>query len=148
MSNELEQLTEPARQLRAHFEQEIEPYRRELWRYCLRLSGSVWDAEDLVQETMQRALAKLAELWQPVNPRAYLFRIATNAWLDRRRHEIRQEARELAAADSAIADTAETSLRVRETFGAAAFAESGTRKAARVALQEAWSAPGFPTHCL
>lgn len=93
-----------ARVLRTRFESEVEPLRGDLWRYCHRLTGSAWDAEDLVQETMQRALARLAELWQPVNTRAYLFRIASNAWIDRRRREVRMEMTDLdddlAAADA------------------------------------------------
>jgi RNA polymerase sigma-70 factor (ECF subfamily) len=35
--------------------------RPELFRYCRALTGSVWDAEDLVQETMLRAYARLAQ---------------------------------------------------------------------------------------
>lgn len=93
-----------ARALRTRFEAEVEPLRGDLWRYCHRLTGSAWDAEDLVQETMQKALARLAELWQPVNTRAYLFRIASNAWIDRRRREVRMELTDLddevAAADA------------------------------------------------
>lgn len=84
-------LSGAARALRTRFEAEVEPLRGDLWRYCHRLTGSAWDAEDLVQETMQKALARLAELWQPVNTRAYLFRIASNAWIDRRRREVRME---------------------------------------------------------
>jgi len=97
MSARLEEMGAPLRELRATFEAEVEPHRRALWNYCLRLTGSAWDAEDLVQETMLRALARLAQLWQPVDPRAYLFRIATNTWIDQRRREVRAEFRELAA---------------------------------------------------
>lgn len=82
MSRELTDICEPLRELRSRFQAHVEPHRRALWGYCLRLTGSVWDAEDLVQDTLQRAFAGLANLWQPVNARAWLFRIASHAWID------------------------------------------------------------------
>ncbi|MEU8098196.1 RNA polymerase sigma factor [Streptomyces rubiginosohelvolus] len=57
--------------------------RGDLFRYCRRLTGSVWDAEDLAQETLARALARAAVSHQPVErPMAWLVRIATNVYLD------------------------------------------------------------------
>ncbi|HLN62934.1 MAG TPA: RNA polymerase sigma factor, partial [Symbiobacteriaceae bacterium] len=81
----LEELESPLRQLRQRFEDLTEPCRPDLWRYCLRLTGSPWDAEDLVQETLARAFARMAQYWQPLEARPYLFRIATNTWIDARR---------------------------------------------------------------
>lgn len=83
----LQGLGKPLRELRKHFEDIAEPLRPALWRYCLRLTGSPWDAEDLVQETLARAFARLPHLWQPLEPRPYLFRIATNAWIDALRRQ-------------------------------------------------------------
>lgn len=60
----------------------IEPHRSDLWRYCRRLTGSPWNAEDLVQETLMKALATLGQVSQPLKPKPYLFRIATNTWLN------------------------------------------------------------------
>jgi RNA polymerase sigma-70 factor (ECF subfamily) len=61
----------------------IDPLRPELHRYCRRLTGNVWDAEDLVQETLTRAFARAAGTFQSVDrPLAWLVRIATNAYLD------------------------------------------------------------------
>lgn len=85
----LDDLANPVRAARRQFEEVVEPYREALWRFCLRLSGSPWDAEDLAQETMLRAFASLSGLWQPINARAYLFRIASNAWVDQVRRERR-----------------------------------------------------------
>lgn len=66
------------------FLQRTEPLRPDLHRFCRSLTGSVWDAEDLVQDTLLRAFAKLAEVSQPIdNPKSYLFRIASNLWTDR-----------------------------------------------------------------
>lgn len=42
----LEDLEKPLRELHAHFANLSEPHRPSLWRYCLRLIGSPWDAED------------------------------------------------------------------------------------------------------
>jgi len=66
------------------FLQRTEPLRPDLHRFCRSLTGNVWDAEDLTQDTLLRAFAKLAELSHPIdNPKAYLFRIASNLWTDR-----------------------------------------------------------------
>lgn len=61
-----------------------EPLRPGLHRYCRALTGAVWDAEDLVQDTLLRAFAKLGEVSHQINnPKAYLFRTASNLWIDR-----------------------------------------------------------------
>ena len=61
-----------------------EPLRPELYRYCRHLTRSPWDADDLVQDALFRAFAKLGCMNEPpVNPRAWLFRIASNLWIDR-----------------------------------------------------------------
>jgi RNA polymerase sigma-70 factor (ECF subfamily) len=61
----------------------IDPVRPELYRYCRRLTGSVWDAEDLLQEALTRAFARAADSHQRVERvLPWLVRIATNAYLD------------------------------------------------------------------
>ena len=63
-----------------------EPLRPELYRYCRHLTRSPWDADDLVQDALFRAFAKLGCMNEPPgNPRAWLFRIASNLWIDRLR---------------------------------------------------------------
>ena len=47
------------------FLQRTEPCRPDLHRYCRSLTGSVWDAEDLVQDTLLRPFAKLGEFTNP-----------------------------------------------------------------------------------
>lgn len=75
---------EEVRQAWHRFLQRTEPCRPDLHRYCRSLTGSVWDAEDLVQDTLLRAFAKLGEFTNPIdNPKSYLFRIASNLWIDR-----------------------------------------------------------------
>ena len=63
-----------------------EPLRTDLYRYCRHLTRSAWDAEDLAQDTMARAFVTLGQMGQaPPNPRAWLFRVASNLWIDERR---------------------------------------------------------------
>jgi len=77
-----ESLTAASRALHKQFAEVVEPYREELWRYCRMLTGSPWEGEDLFQETMLKAFAMLTQLWHPLVPKAYLFRIASNTWID------------------------------------------------------------------
>ncbi|QWU17976.1 RNA polymerase sigma-70 factor, ECF subfamily [Paenibacillus sophorae] len=51
-----------------------------LKRYCLSLTGSSWDAEDLAQDTWLKALEPLRAGHS--NPEAFLLRVAKNAWID------------------------------------------------------------------
>ncbi|MDZ5471307.1 RNA polymerase sigma factor [Bacillus sp. 31A1R] len=80
--NNLQDLGNPLRDLKKTFDESIIPHRPSLWRYCYQLTGSPWDAEDLVQETLIKAFSSLAQLWQPINPKGYLFKIASNTWID------------------------------------------------------------------
>ena len=69
-----------------HFLTDIEPERPRLFRSCRKLTGSVWDAEDLVQSTLLKAFGSIALLddesirWGP-----YLARVASNDWIDQKR---------------------------------------------------------------
>ena len=65
----------------AEFLAQAEPMRRELLAYCYRLSGSVQDAEDLVQETMLRGWRSSDRFRGEASLRTWLYRIATNAFL-------------------------------------------------------------------
>ena len=56
--------------------------RPQLHRYCARLMGSVIDGEDVVQDTLARALAVLEETKEMPQLRPWLFRIAHNRALD------------------------------------------------------------------
>jgi RNA polymerase sigma-70 factor, ECF subfamily len=65
------------------FTQEFEPLRPELYRYCRYLTRTPWDAEDLVQDTMVRGFVLLGTSHTaPVHPKAWLFRVASNRWLN------------------------------------------------------------------
>jgi len=83
--------------------------RPELHRYCARLMGSVIDGEDVVQDTLARALVSLQELeeqGQEMPPlRPWLFRIAHNRALDLLRSRAVRLAEPIEAA-SEVADPA------------------------------------------
>jgi RNA polymerase sigma factor (sigma-70 family) len=66
----------------ARFLDQASQLRPELHRYCARLTGSVIDGEDVVQDTLVRALAALPELDDAAPLRPWLFRIAHNRALD------------------------------------------------------------------
>src|SRR5262245_16802727 len=61
--------------------------------YCLRLTGNVWDGEDLVQDTLARVFSLLGKTDTTLdNPKAYLIRTAANLWIDRMRKSAREQA--------------------------------------------------------
>ncbi|MDC0770164.1 RNA polymerase subunit sigma-70 [Streptomyces sp. HD] len=60
----------------------IEAHRHELRVHCYRLLGSYDEAEDLTQETFLRAWRAREGLDGVDNPRAWLYKVATNACLD------------------------------------------------------------------
>ena len=79
--------------------------RPELHRYCARLMGSVIDGEDVVQDTLARALVALDGLSEVPLLRAWLFRIAHNRALDLLRSRAIRAAEPIEAAHN-VADQA------------------------------------------
>ena len=75
---------------RQRFMDLVAEVRPELHRYCARMTGSVFDGEDVVQETLAKAYYALAEMESPPPLRPWLFRIAHNTAMDfLRRYEHR-----------------------------------------------------------
>jgi RNA polymerase sigma-70 factor, ECF subfamily len=67
-----------------------EPFRRELLAHCYRMTGSLHDAEDLVQETYLRASRAYGDFEGRSSVRTWLYRIATNACLNALTHRSRR----------------------------------------------------------
>ena len=68
----------------------FEDHSRELRAHCYRLSGNVTDADDLVQETFARAWRSRAGYERRASARTWLYRIATNVFLDSRKSAARR----------------------------------------------------------
>lgn len=95
----------PDRDRRAEFLALAGELRPELHRYCARLMGSVIDGEDVVQDTLARALVALGEIEEMPQIRPWLFRIAHNRALDLLRSQTVRVVEPIEAA-SDIADEA------------------------------------------
>ena len=65
----------------AEFAERMAPMRREILAHCYRMTGSVHDAEDMLQETYLRAWRAMRGFENRSSLRTWVFRIATNACL-------------------------------------------------------------------
>ncbi|HEX7137913.1 MAG TPA: sigma-70 family RNA polymerase sigma factor [Vicinamibacterales bacterium] len=75
------------------FIDQLSAHRPALHAYCRRLTGNVWDGEDLVQDTLIRVFGLLGRTDTALeNPKAYLIRTAAHLWIDRVRRSAREQA--------------------------------------------------------
>jgi RNA polymerase sigma-70 factor (ECF subfamily) len=108
----------------------LAPLRAVIHGYCRRLAGNVWDAEDLVQDTLLRAFGQWGVTAPPIrNPRAYLLRTATNVWIDTLRRREKEARAPMSTPDDTPAPDAspETASDVRD---------AGSRLLQRLSPQE------------
>ncbi|MBX3201704.1 MAG: sigma-70 family RNA polymerase sigma factor [Labilithrix sp.] len=114
--------------------------RPDLYRYCRHLTRSPWDAEDLAQEALMRAFVTLGTMFHAIpNPRAWLFRVASNAWIDRARkarRELHVEAPLDAEASEAETGRASEPRALREAAGTL-FTRLSPQERAAVVLKDA-----------
>ncbi|MNK49167.1 ECF RNA polymerase sigma factor SigG [compost metagenome] len=66
---------------------DLSELRSTLLGYCLTLTGSKWEAEDLVQDICLKALPVIQGVKYHENTKAYLFRAARNQWIDQMRRQ-------------------------------------------------------------
>src|SRR4051794_33008637 len=71
-------------------QQLVDIHYQALYRFAYRLSGSAAEAEDLTQETFCQAHDKMHQLREAGKARSWLFSILRNAFLQRKRHLVRQ----------------------------------------------------------
>ena len=76
---------------KADFERLLAELRPKLHRYCARMTGSVIDGEDVLQETLIKAIEAFPHTGPLANAEGWLFRIAHNASLDFLRRRTRQQ---------------------------------------------------------
>jgi RNA polymerase sigma-70 factor (ECF subfamily) len=76
---------------KAEFERLLAELRPRLHRYCARMTGSVIDGEDVLQETLVKAIEAFPHTGPLANVEGWLFRIAHNAALDFLRRRARRE---------------------------------------------------------
>src|SRR5262244_4224925 len=87
--------------------------RASLHRYCSRMTGSIMDGEDLVQDTLFQAYQKISmfDASRPLKP--WLFRIAHNRCIDfLRRRGVREVAETAAAKSDEVVEPGEDALDV------------------------------------
>ena len=92
------------------FLETISTLRPALHRYCTRMTGSVMDGEDVVQEALFEAYRKLDKYDQSRPLKPWLFRIAHNRCIDLLRHRGVQDEAEMASAVPEATEPAEPVL--------------------------------------
>src|SRR5262244_3702502 len=95
------------------FLETISTLRPSLHRYCARMTGSVMDGEDVVQEALFEAYRKLDQFDESRPLKPWLFRIAHNRCIDfLRRKGVRDEAEAAAAVPEAVSPAEPVTLGV------------------------------------
>jgi RNA polymerase sigma-70 factor (ECF subfamily) len=95
-------------ELAERFERDALPFLNQLYAAALRMTRNTTDAEDLVQETYEKAFASFYQFREGSNLRAWLYKILTNAFINsyrkRRREPLLSNADEIEDWQMARAD--------------------------------------------
>ena len=92
MQEETRALLPAMAEARDQFMDLVDELRPELHRYCARMTGSIFDGEDVVQDTLAKAYYALGQMREPPNLKPWLFRIAHNTAIDFLRRYERNDA--------------------------------------------------------
>jgi len=79
----------------AAFERFVEHFRAKIFQYSWLMCGHREDAEEVAQDTLLKVFESFAQLREPERVRPWVFRIARNACLMKRRKSVYAPAREL-----------------------------------------------------
>src|SRR5262245_25928949 len=110
------------------FLETIATLRPSLHRYCARMTGSVMDGEDVVQEVLFEAYRKLDKFDESRPMKPWLFRIAHNRCIDFLRRRAVREAAEVAAAAPEVMEPGEPALGTgKAEIGRATWRGRGSR---------------------
>lgn len=109
--------------------EDLDQYRRELTGYCYRMLGSLFEAEDAVQETLVRAWKGMDSFEGRSSVRSWLYRIATNVCLDllrgRKRRALPMELGSSSTPDAFKGDTLPESAWMQPVPDARVLSEDG-----------------------
>lgn len=114
-------MTDPAG-AQQRFEALFAQLRPRLHRYCARMTGSVIDGEDVVQDALLKAMQAAPAHGSIANPEGWLFRIAHHAALDFLRRQTRAASRQsgadadMIAAESSPAENLQAAAASLRTF--------------------------------
>src|SRR5882672_12287642 len=96
----------PGTAARAAFDRLLGALRPKLHRYCARMTGSVIDGEDVVQEALMKAITAFPQAGSITDAEGWLFRIAHNTAVDFLRQRARQNAARSDEDPDMVVDTA------------------------------------------
>ncbi len=69
------------------YEKLVSPHLEDLRKYCLYLTKSKWDGEDLYQETLLKSLVFFTHTEPYLDVKPFLVRVARNLWIDQCRKQ-------------------------------------------------------------
>lgn len=120
------------------FDEFVERYGNRIYGFGLRVCGESEDARDVAQDTLLKAYQSLKQLKEPKALRSWLYRVASNACLMKRRKGKFEPQRELSLEELMPAGAEEASAEIPDTGDLPddELARSEVRRAVREAIRE------------